>query len=95
MACGAHKQHGFADGADWLAHHAGTHRSQARAELETAQCLEDMPATAGAVAKGELSLKEAAEVARGEADRPGSEMELVALAQSQGLGAVSQEGGAG
>jgi hypothetical protein len=50
-----------------------------------------MPATAGALGREELSLTEAAEVAKGEADRPGREAELVGLAQAQGLGAVKQE----
>jgi hypothetical protein len=91
VACGAHKQEGFADGADWLAQKTGTSRSEARTDLETAGSLEDMPATADAVSRGELSLKEAAEVARGEADNPGSEKELVELAKDKGLGAVKEE----
>ena len=91
VACGAHKDRGYADGADWLAQATGTWRAEARAELGTALALADMPATAGALSRGELSLQEAAEVAKGEADRPGSEAELVGLAQAQGLGAVKQE----
>jgi hypothetical protein len=91
VACGAHKQQGFADGADWLAQTTGTLRSEARSDLETAGSLEDMPATADAVSRGELSLKEAAEVARGEAGAAGSEEELVALAKSSGLGALRDE----
>ncbi|MGO9660710.1 MAG: HNH endonuclease signature motif containing protein [Acidimicrobiales bacterium] len=38
-----------------------------------------------------MPLKEAAEVARREAGRPGSEKELVGLAQDQGLGALREE----
>ncbi len=91
VACGAHQGRGYADGADWLAQTTGTLRSEARAELETASSLEDMPATADAVSRGELSLKEAAQVARGETDNPGSETELVQLAQTKGLGAVKEE----
>ncbi len=91
ISCGAHKQRGFADGADWLAKQAGTSRAEARTDLETANSLADMPATADAVAKGEVSIKEAAEVARGEAVCPGSEEELVELAKASGLGAVKEE----
>jgi len=91
VACGAHKDRGYADGADWLAQKTGQSRAEARAELGTAGSLADLPATAHALAQGEVSLKEAAEVARGEAERPGSEEELVALAKAQGLGAVKEE----
>ncbi len=91
VACGAHQDLGYADGADWLAQTTGALRAEARAELETAGSLPDLPATAAALAKGELSLKEAAEVARGQAGGAGSEEELVALAKAQGLGAVREE----
>ena len=91
VACGAHRQEGFADGADWLAKKTGSLRSEARSDLETASSLEDLPATAEAVAKGELSLKEAAEVARGEAHAPGSEEGLVGLAKTSGLGVLRDE----
>ena len=91
MACGAHRDRGYADGADWLAQSTGQSRAEARSELGTAGSLAALPATARALAHGEVSLKEAAEVARGEAERPGSEDELVALAKAQGLGAVKEE----
>jgi hypothetical protein len=91
VACGAHRDRGYPDGADWLAQKTGTSRAEARTDLDTAGSLEDMPATADAVSRGELSLKEAAEVARGEADNPGSEEELVELAKDKGLGAVKEE----
>jgi len=91
VACDAHRGRGYADGADWMAHQTGTSRAEARTDLETAGALAGLPATADALCRGELSLQEAAEVARGEAGRPGSEAELVGLAQDQGLGAVRQE----
>ncbi len=91
VACGAHQALGYADGADWLAQTTGALRAEARAELETAGSLPDLPATAAALAKGELSLKEAAEVARGQAGGAGSEDELVALAKSSGLGPLRDE----
>jgi hypothetical protein len=91
VACGAHKDRGFADGADWLAKKTGMSLAEARSDIDTANSLADLPATADALARGEVSLKEAAEVARGEADQPGSEEELVELAKQKGLGAVKQE----
>ncbi|MGA3217463.1 MAG: HNH endonuclease signature motif containing protein [Acidimicrobiales bacterium] len=91
VACGAHKERGFADGADWLAKKTGTSRAEARTDLETAGSLGNMPATADALSRGEVSWKEAAEVARGEAASPGSEEELVELAKTSGLGAVKDE----
>ena len=66
---------------------------RSRAELGTARSLEDLPATAEALAKGQVPLKEAAEVARGEAGRPGSEKELVGLAQDQGVPLPTQANG--
>ena len=91
VTCGAHKERGFADGADWLAQKTGSSRAEARSDLDTAGSLEDLPATADALAKGEVSMKEAAEVAKGEAARPGSESELVGLAKSSGLGVLKDE----
>jgi len=68
-----------------------TSRAEARGDLETASSLDNLPATAEAVAQGEVSMKEAAEVARGEADRPGSEEDLVRLAKDKGLGVLKEE----
>jgi hypothetical protein len=91
VSCGAHQEAGFADGADWLAQATGSTRAEARADLGTALSLDGLPATAGALAKGEVSMRQAAEVAKGEADVPGSEEELVDLARSSGLGALRDE----
>ena len=91
ITCGEHKARGFADGADWLAARAGTTVAGARLELEAAGAIEDLAATSAAVAAGELSLAQAAEVARAEAAVPGSESALVGLAQAAGLGAVREE----
>jgi hypothetical protein len=71
--CGLHRQKGFADAADWLARTTGTSTVQAKTELETARALEEMPETRAAVAAGELSLAQAHEVARTEAECPGAE----------------------
>jgi hypothetical protein len=87
VACGAHKDQGYADGADWLAKNTGLTRAEARTDLEVGRALEQLPVAAEAVAGGELSLREAAEVARA----PESEEELVELAKSSGLVTLREE----
>jgi hypothetical protein len=91
VSCGAHKQQGFADGADWLAHRSGSSMAEARSDLKTGRALENMPATSQALSNGELSLRQASEVVRAEEDAPGSEDKLVELAKRSGLGAVREE----
>ncbi|MGH9036348.1 MAG: DUF222 domain-containing protein, partial [Acidimicrobiia bacterium] len=83
--CGAHRQKGFADTADWLARTSGSSMVEARTELETAKALRDMPDTRTAVAAGELSLAQAHELVRTEAECPGSESELLAVARGGSL----------
>ncbi|MGH9036984.1 MAG: DUF222 domain-containing protein [Acidimicrobiia bacterium] len=83
--CGAHREKGFADAADWLARASGTSTVAAKAELETARALEEMPETRAAAAAGELSLAQAQEVAKTEAECPGSEAELLAVAKAGSL----------
>jgi len=83
--CGAHRQKGFADAADWLARASGTSTVAARAEMDTARALNDMPDTRAAAAAGELSLAQAQQVVRTEAECPGSETELLRVARSQSL----------
>ncbi|MGH8994377.1 MAG: HNH endonuclease signature motif containing protein [Acidimicrobiia bacterium] len=83
--CGAHRQKGFADAADWLARTSGTSMTEAKATLATAKALEDMPDTRAAAAAGELSLAQAAELARTEAECPGSEAALLPLARNGSL----------
>ncbi len=83
--CGAHRRKGFADTADWLARAAGTSTVEAKTALETARALRDMPDTRAAVATGELSLAQAHEVAKAEAECPGSEAELLAVAKDGSL----------
>ncbi|MGH9038143.1 MAG: DUF222 domain-containing protein [Acidimicrobiia bacterium] len=84
-ACGAHRQKGFADAADWLARAAGTSTGEARTQLETALALGEMPDTRAAVTAGELSLAQASEVVKTEAACPGSEAELLAVAKGGSL----------
>jgi hypothetical protein len=80
--CGAHRQKGFADAADWLARASGTSMVEARTALATAKALEGMPATRAAATAGEVSLAQAGELARTEAECPGSEAELLPVAKN-------------
>jgi hypothetical protein len=81
VACGAHKQRGFGDGAAWMAHQVGGTTGQARQALETAAGLADCPGTRLALLGGELSLDQAAEIVKTEPETPGAETELVDLAR--------------
>jgi hypothetical protein len=91
VANGEHRARGFADGADWMAARAGSSVSESRLELETAKAVEGLPATASALAGGQVSLAQAAEVARAEAESPGSEAALLELAKRAGLGPVREQ----
>lgn len=89
-ACGAHRRAGFADPADWLAREAGTTIAEAKTALDTAALLQSLPATAGALAAGELSLAQAAEIAKGArsaepAERDQVEAGLLDIARHHGL----------
>ncbi len=83
--CGVHRKKGFADAADWLARASGTSMSEAKAALTTAAALQDLPATRAAATAGEVSWAQASEVVRTEAECPGSEAELLAVARTGSL----------
>ena len=83
--CGAHRQKGFADAADWVARATGTSAVEAKTAMETAKAVMEMPHTRAALEAGELSLAQAHEVARTEAECPGSEAELVEVARTESL----------
>src|SRR3954447_21617423 len=91
VACGVHKDKGFADPEDWLARTSGTSTHQAREDLKTAERLEDCPATKRAVVEGDLSMGEASEITKTEAECPGSEDELLDTAKKQGLGRLKEK----
>jgi hypothetical protein len=86
VACGAHQARGFNDGAAWMARQVGGTTGQARQALETAAGLKDCPGTHTALLAGHLSLLQAAEVVRSEAETPGAEAELLKVARSSDLG---------
>ncbi len=92
VACGAHKELGFNDGAAWMARQVGGTTGQARQALETAAGLADCPDTRLALLGGELSLSQAAEIVRAESETPGAEAELLEMARSSDLGSAPRQG---
>jgi hypothetical protein len=86
--CGAHSQRGFADAADWLARRTGQSRAEAQSALDTAEAVDDCPATRAALLAGELSLAQAGEIARTEKEVPGAEPELLPLAKEASLASL-------
>ena len=91
VECGAHRAAGFGDAAEWLARATGTSLGVARNELRTAEGLGACAVVDQALRDGELSLAQAGEIARTEAEVPGSGAELVAVAARSGLGALKDE----
>jgi hypothetical protein len=89
--CRAHQEQGFGDAADWLACTSGTSTGEARAAIETAKAVEDCPDTKAALVAGEVSLGQANEIARTEAEAPGCEAELLELARRSGLSALKDQ----
>jgi hypothetical protein len=85
VACGAHKERGFSDGARWMARQVGGTTGQARQSLEVAAALADCPGTQEALLLGEVSLAQAAEITQAEPEAPGSEAELLKVARSSDL----------
>jgi hypothetical protein len=89
--CGAHSQRGFANAADWLARRTGQSRAEAQSALDTAEAVDDCPATRAALLAGELSLGQAGEIARTEKEVPGSEAELLPLAKESSLASLKDQ----
>jgi hypothetical protein len=86
--CGAHRARGFADPSDWIASSSGSTIRDSRAALDAVRVVEALPETRDALVTGEVSIAQAAEIARTEAEVPGSEAELLELAKSASLGVV-------
>ena len=89
-ACGVHREAGFSDAADWLARQSGSSTGAARAALDTNAALGACPATAQALAAGELSLEQAQEITKTESTRPGAEAELLDVARNNGLATLKE-----
>jgi hypothetical protein len=90
-ASGAHRAEGYRDAEEWLARLTGTSRGRARAELATGQRLGDCPETRSAATAGELSMGQAEDITRTEAEKPGSEGELVAKARTSSRQQLADE----
>jgi hypothetical protein len=85
VECGAHRERGFQDGAAWVAHQAGGTLAQARQALGTAAGLSECPGTRAALLAGEVSLAQASEITRAQADVPGAEEALLDVARCSDL----------
>ena len=83
--CGAHRERGFADVADWMARASGSTAGSARAALDTAAALGEHPEAKAALDHGELSLAQARELVRMEAECPGSAADLLDVARHNSL----------
>jgi hypothetical protein len=79
-ACGAHKERGFADVSDWMARASGSTAGSAKAALDTAAAVESQPDAKAALQAGDLSLAQARELVRTEAECPGSAADLLDVA---------------
>ena len=76
--------------ASWLASLTGTTTGQAAAELETAEKLVDLPATAAARAAGQLSESQARQVADAATADPAAEADLLAHAATDDAAALAR-----
>ena len=81
--CGAHRERGFADLADWMARVTGSTAGSAKAALDTAAALESQPEVRAALEVGELSFEQARELVRTEAAVPGSTAGLLDVAKTE------------
>jgi hypothetical protein len=90
-ACGVHKERGFPDVSDWMARASGSTAASAKAALETAAALDAHPETKAALEAGELSLAQARELVRTEADCPGSAADLLGVAKQNSLKTLKEQ----
>src|ERR671918_1688795 len=79
------------DDAAAVARATGTSMGQAKKTLETGAVLKDAPEVGDALARGEVSLDQAGEIAKAEQASPGSATELLAMAQSESFHALRDE----
>jgi len=86
--CGAHRGRGFADAQDWMATVTGSSVREARAELDAVREVEACADTRAALVAGEVSVAQAAEIAKAETEVAGVEGELLDVARRGSLGAV-------
>jgi hypothetical protein len=84
-SCDGWKGSGERSAAHWLARRIGTSVAEAKAKLETAAQIEELPATAEAYRAGRLSDQQAREVVAGAAADPSAESELLGAAAEESL----------
>src|SRR4051812_21739597 len=87
----AHVRRGFVEPGDWLASATGTTSTEARRAIETAEAIGNCPATEQAWRTGEISQAQAAEIAKTEAVRPGSEADLLETGRTAPLRALKEK----
>jgi hypothetical protein len=86
-----HKERGFADVSDWMARASGSTASSAKAALDTAAALETHPEAKAALDAGELSLAQARELVRTEAECPGAAADLLDIAKQNSLKTLKEQ----
>ena len=90
-ACGVHRELGFADVSDWMARASGSTAGSAKASLDTAAALESQPEAKAALQAGELSMAQARELVRTEAECPGSAAALLDVAKQNSLKTLKEK----
>ena len=88
---GAHKEAGFADPAAWMARQGGTTSTQARQALELARSLDAHPETKDALLAGAVSVAQAQEITKAQAELEGSERDLLDVARHGDLTKLRDE----
>ena len=91
VACGAHRESGVADPARWIARQCGTTSRQAKDALFTATSLETCPSTKDAMLGGHISIFQAQEITKAEAELPGQEAALLEVAKDGDLTTLRDE----
>jgi hypothetical protein len=89
--CGAHRERGFADVSDWMARASGSTASSAKSALDTAAALASQPGVRAAFEAGELSMAQARELLRTEAECPGSSADLLDVAKTESLRSLREQ----
>ena len=89
--CGAHRERGFADVADWMARARGSTAGSEQAALDTLAALESQPEAKAALEAGELSFAQARELVRTEGEVPGSVAGLLEVAKSESFRSLKEK----
>jgi hypothetical protein len=90
-AAATHRRHGCRSAEEQLAKLGGTTKRDASRAIETSKQLAQLPATAEALRRGELSLVQASEVASAAVLKPDAEHRLLALAATTNVHELREE----